>query len=76
MQRAVIREVGLRDGLQLVTADLSTEHKIEWMAAAAAAGVREIEVTSFVPPRTFPIFADAAQTHCTTPVRWPARFQP
>ena len=60
MQRAVIREVGLRDGLQLVTADLSTEHKIEWMAAAAAAGVREIEVTSFVPPRTFPIFADAA----------------
>ena len=61
MQRAVIREVGLRDGLQLVTADLSTEHKIEWMAAAAGAGVREIEVTSFVPPRTFPIFADAAQ---------------
>lgn len=61
MQRAVIREVGLRDGLQLVTADLSTEHKIEWMAAAAAAGVREIEVTSFVPPRTFPIFADAVQ---------------
>ena len=61
MQRAVIREVGLRDGLQLVTADLSTEHKIEWMVAAAAAGVREIEVTSFVPPRTFPIFADAVQ---------------
>lgn len=60
MQRAVIREVGLRDGLQLVTEDLSTEHKIEWMAAAAAAGVREIEVTSFVPTRTFPIFADAA----------------
>lgn len=60
MQRAVIREVGLRDGLQLVTADLSTEHKIEWMVAAAAAGVREIEVTSFVPPRIFPIFADAA----------------
>ncbi|MDB5575549.1 MAG: Hydroxymethylglutaryl-CoA lyase [Bradyrhizobium sp.] len=61
MKRAVIREVGLRDGLQLVTADLPTEHKLEWIADAVAAGLRDIEVTSFVPARTFPIFADATE---------------
>ena len=60
MKRAVIREVGLRDGLQMVTADLPTEHKLEWIADAVSAGLTEIEVTSFVPPKTFPIFADAA----------------
>ena len=56
-----LREVGLRDGLQMVKSDLSTERKIAWLHGAAAAGVREIEVTSFVPAKTFPIFADAAQ---------------
>ena len=61
MERAVIREVGLRDGLQMVHANLPTERKLEWIAEAVAAGFREIEVTSFVPPHTFPIFADAAQ---------------
>lgn len=55
-----LREVGLRDGLQLVKGDLPTARKIEWLRSAAAAGVREIEITSFVPARTFPIFADAA----------------
>lgn len=59
-ERVSLREVGLRDGLQLVTADLATDRKLEWLADVAAAGVQEIEVTSFVPPATFPIFADAA----------------
>ncbi len=60
MKRAVIREVGLRDGLQLVSADVPTMRKLEWIEDAAAAGLHDIEVTSFVPPQTFPIFADAA----------------
>ncbi len=59
--RVSVREVGLRDGLQMVKDNLATDRKLEWLADAAAAGVREIEVTSFVPPKTFPIFADAAQ---------------
>ena len=59
-QSVILREIGLRDGLQLVRGDLPTERKIAWIAAAAAAGVREIEATSFVPAKTFPIFADAA----------------
>lgn len=60
MARAYLREVGLRDGLQMVKTDLSTERKIEWIRDAVAAGLTELEVTSFVPPKTFPIFADAA----------------
>lgn len=55
----ILREVGLRDGLQLVTGELPTERKIDWIRREAALGVREIEVTSFVPASAFPIFADA-----------------
>jgi len=58
--RVVLREIGLRDGMQLVRTDLPTAHKIEWIEEAVFAGVTEIEVTSFVPAKTFPIFADAA----------------
>ena len=61
MKCAVIREVGLRDGLQMVAAKLSTQHKLEWIDDAVAAGFHEIEVTSFVPHRTFPNFADATE---------------
>ncbi|VWX49921.1 hydroxymethylglutaryl-CoA lyase [Novosphingobium sp. 9U] len=61
MERVYLREVGLRDGLQMVKTDLSTERKIEWIEGAVAAGLTEMEVTSFVPPKTFPIFADAAK---------------
>ena len=55
----VVREVGLRDGLQLVTGFFPTGEKLAWIAAEAAAGVREMEVTSFVPPKLLPQFADA-----------------
>ena len=54
----VIREVGLRDGLQSIQTILSTQQKIEWIAAAYAAGQREIEVGSFVPARLLPQLAD------------------
>jgi len=58
---AVIREVGLRDGLQSIATVLPTEHKREWIAAAYAAGQREIEVGSFVPARLLPQLADTAE---------------
>jgi hydroxymethylglutaryl-CoA lyase len=59
--RAVIREVGLRDGLQSIATILPTERKCEWIAAAYAAGIREIEVGSFVPARLLPQLADTAE---------------
>lgn len=58
-ERAEVREVGLRDGLQLVKTILNTEQKLEWCRSAAQAGIAEIEVTSFVPPKVVPQFVDA-----------------
>ncbi|MDQ8034762.1 MAG: hydroxymethylglutaryl-CoA lyase [Bordetella sp.] len=58
---AVVREVGLRDGLQSIATVLATEHKREWIRAAHAAGQREIEVGSFVPARLLPQLADTAE---------------
>jgi len=55
----LVREVGLRDGLQMVAEFFPTDQKIAWIRAEAAAGVREIEVSSFVPPKLIPQFADA-----------------
>ena len=57
----VIREVGLRDGLQSISTILSTDRKIEWIRDAHAAGMREIEVGSFVPARLLPQLADTAE---------------
>jgi len=59
--RATIREVGPRDGLQLVKSFLATERKIAWCREEVAAGLKEVEVTSFVPPSVVPQFADAAE---------------
>jgi hydroxymethylglutaryl-CoA lyase len=58
-QKVEVREVGLRDGLQLVKTVLSTEQKLEWCRRSAQAGVPEVEVTSFVPPKVVPQFIDA-----------------
>jgi hydroxymethylglutaryl-CoA lyase len=57
----VIREVGLRDGLQSIARVLPTAHKLEWIRDAWAAGQREIEVGSFVPARLLPQLADTAE---------------
>lgn len=57
----LISEVGPRDGLQSVSATMPTEAKGRWIDALVAAGVREIEVASFVPPRLLPQMADAAE---------------
>lgn len=56
--RVTLREVGMRDGLQSLSSVLPTEHKIAWIEAAYAAGLREIEVGSFVPPDRLPQLAD------------------
>ena len=54
-----IREVGMRDGLQSIADIMPTETKLAWLDAEYAAGVREIEVSSFVPPKLLPQLADA-----------------
>jgi hydroxymethylglutaryl-CoA lyase len=60
-ERAIVREVGLRDGLQSIRTILPTERKKAWIRAAHAAGQREIEVGSFVPARLLPQLADTGE---------------
>jgi hydroxymethylglutaryl-CoA lyase len=57
----LISEVGPRDGLQSISRVMPLEAKKAWIAAEAAAGVREIEVGSFVPPTLLPQLADTAE---------------
>jgi hydroxymethylglutaryl-CoA lyase len=63
--RVVLREVGLRDGLQLVKKLPSTEAKQRWVRDEYAAGVRHFEVGSFLPAKTFPQFVDVRDVIAT-----------
>src|SRR5688572_1442285 len=61
MPQVHICEVGPRDGLQNAKHLMATEAKKAWISALAAAGLREIEVGSFVPPKLIPAMADTAE---------------
>ncbi len=64
----LISEVGPRDGLQSVAACMPLAHKLAWVTALHAAGLREIEVGSFVPAARLPQMAGTAEVvaHATT----------
>ena len=61
MPDILICEVGPRDGLQNAKHLMATEAKKAWIRALAAAGLREIEVGSFVPAKLIPAMADTAE---------------
>src|SRR5256714_4525153 len=63
--RVILREVGLRDGLQLVKKFPSTAAKQQWIREEYAAGVRHFEVGSFLPAKTFPQFVDVREIVAT-----------
>ncbi len=56
--RVTLREVGLRDGLQLVKQWPETSEKRRWLEAEYRAGVRHFEIGSFLPASRFPQFGD------------------
>ena len=60
-EAVLISEVGPRDGLQSVKRTMPTDDKKRWISALARAGLREIEVGSFVSPKALPQMADAAE---------------
>lgn len=60
-RKVIVTEVGPRDGLQSEPRFVPTEDKISLVNAISRAGVRRIEVGSFVSPRAVPQMADAAQ---------------
>ena len=55
----IVREEGLRDGIQSIAQFFPTETKKAWISAAAKAGIPEIQATSFVRESVIPQFADA-----------------
>lgn len=59
--RVRLVDVGPRDGLQNEKQAVAAEHKIALVHALQAAGLREIEVTSFVSPKWVPQMADNAE---------------
>src|SRR5712672_4869074 len=63
--QVILREVGLRDGLQLVKKFPSTAAKQQWIRDEYAAGVRHFEVGSFLPAKTFPQFVDVREIVAT-----------
>jgi hydroxymethylglutaryl-CoA lyase len=60
-EKVCVCEVGPRDGLQMAGSIMPTELKKRWIAEMAAAGVLEIEVGSFVPPKLVPQMADTQE---------------
>lgn len=67
--RVLISEVGMRDGLQSVKSIMPTENKFRLIDALYEAGIREIEVCSFVPAKLLPQMADAEEV-----VRYALRY--
>ena len=59
--KILISEVGPRDGLQNCAGIMPTEVKKRWIKGLYEAGLREIEVGSFVPPKLFPQLADTKE---------------
>jgi hydroxymethylglutaryl-CoA lyase len=62
----VVSEVGPRDGLQSVKRTMPTDAKLRWIKGLADAGLREIEVGSFVSSKLLPQMADAEEVVAAT----------
>ena len=69
-EKVIVCEVGPRDGLQMAKAIMPTAVKQRWIRALFDAGLTQIEVGSFVPPKLIPQMADTGQIvedACTIP---------
>jgi hydroxymethylglutaryl-CoA lyase len=73
-EQVTLVEVGPRDGLQNEAQPVAAAHKIELVQRLQAAGLREIEVTSYVSPKWVPQMADAAQVMAAVVRRPGVRF--
>jgi hydroxymethylglutaryl-CoA lyase len=73
-RRISLIEVGPRDGLQSESEVLATAVKVEFIERAIAAGVKALEVTSFVHPKRVPQMADAEAVIAALPKRSDLRY--
>ena len=67
-------EVGPRDGLQNEKQPVATEHKVGLVQRLLAAGLTEVEVTSYVSPKWVPQMADNAAVMAAVPRRPGVRY--
>jgi len=65
--RVEIVEVGVRDGLQNDPVLMPTDVKLEFIARLLDAGVKRLEVASFVHPKLVPAMADSAEIMARVP---------
>lgn len=63
-EMVLISEVGPRDGLQSIGSIMATDNKRHWIKSLYGAGLKEIEVGSFVPSHLMPQMADASEIVC------------
>jgi hydroxymethylglutaryl-CoA lyase len=75
MARATIVEVGPRDGLQSHSEEVPTERKIAMIDRLFAAGLTEIEATSFAHPKMVPYLADGAEVLRSLPRRTEVHYR-
>lgn len=73
-RNVTLTEVGPRDGLQSEKVFVPTERKIGFVNQLQAAGLKRIEVTSFVSPHAVPQLADAVEVMAGIERRDGARF--
>jgi hydroxymethylglutaryl-CoA lyase len=73
-ERVVINEVGLRDGIQAQPAFIATADKLQLASALLDAGLRQLEVASFVNPRAVPQMADAEAVLAGLPPRHDVQY--
>lgn len=66
---ATLVEVGLRDGIQREGKFIPTETKVEYASLLADAGLKNIQVSSFVNPKIVPQMADAEEVFARLPKR-------
>ena len=66
-KKIILTEVGLRDGLQSVSDFVSTNQKLNMIQGLVNAGLKQIQVASFVHPKWVPQMADAEEICANLP---------
>tara|TARA_B100000700_G_scaffold322797_1_gene425148 strand:+ start:6073 stop:6972 length:900 start_codon:yes stop_codon:yes gene_type:complete len=75
MEKVIVHEVGLRDGLQNQSKHVHTDSKLEILSALIASGIKSIEVTSFVSPKAVPQMSDAKELYQSLPKKPGLHFE-
>lgn len=71
MEKVILEEQGLRDGLQSLPEQVPTEQKIAYIHRLIDAGLKRLQVASFVHPKLVPQMSDAEEVIAHLPKNRP-----